>query len=302
MRRLWIQRHKALAACAMKIRIYIEDPVRGELDIDGVRCRRLGKLRNGERRGFRIGENAARIFVISDKLSRNVFHEVYQIEAGEEDVFLSGRNYFRPFSGNPFYFDGPAAPEVLKGRKKVQKRGKILLLVSALVGLLAGAAIGTALGNARPEEQAAASVSAAEPWSFAAEGLEITLTTRYSKMEMDGYTVCFGSPDTVVFALREDFALAQGFGELSLPEYGTLVLETNGLTDTAQLQQSDGLCWFEYDYENPETGEKLNYFSVVCKGPDAFWLLQFATEVEKAQDYRPDFVAFAKSVKLGGTV
>ena len=99
------------------MKVWIEDPA-GDLVIDGVPCRLLGKLKNGEEGSFEIGEDAARVFVIGDKLSRSFCSDFYEIPAGSDDVVLSGVNRFNPATGNAFRFDGNASEEVVANRKK----------------------------------------------------------------------------------------------------------------------------------------------------------------------------------------
>lgn len=305
MRRLWIQRHKALAACGTKIKVYMEDAENGELEIRGVLCRKLGEVANGQRKMFPIGHEAVRIFVIGDKLSRNTFNEFCHIPAGTGDVFLSGRNYYQPFSGNPFRFDGNQAPDALQNRETVKKRGRKVLIASLIAGLLLGGLLGTTVGTAigRTLGGAVADASAV-PQTFRTEGLTITLSSKFSQLDMEGYAACYGAHDAAVFITREPFSMAEGAEKLTLEEYGALVLQNNARAFgvTPRLQQTDGLIWFDYDYKNPENGKNMNYFTVVYKGPDAFWMVQFVTETRKAEQYRAEFETYASSVVLTGAL
>jgi len=89
MRNLTIKREKAVAGCAMKVQLYIRDPQAPELEINGVPCRKLGSLKNGEERTFAIENGQTQVVVIADKVSKNFCNEFYTIPEGEEDVFLS---------------------------------------------------------------------------------------------------------------------------------------------------------------------------------------------------------------------
>ena len=44
MRTLTIERKKSFVGCIAALKVYIEDPLAGELTINGVRCRKLGTL------------------------------------------------------------------------------------------------------------------------------------------------------------------------------------------------------------------------------------------------------------------
>ena len=66
MRNLTIMRAKSVVACAATMKVYIEDPMCDDLTINGLPCRFLGKLKNGEVKTFQIDESAAKVFVIAD--------------------------------------------------------------------------------------------------------------------------------------------------------------------------------------------------------------------------------------------
>ena len=138
MRNLTITRQKSFVASLAKMKVYIEDPEANELEISGVSCRKLGTLKNGETATFPIGDQAAKVFVIADKVSRGFCCDYYPITAGTENVVLTGKNKFHPGAGNPFRFDGVTDPEVLENRKKGNGKGIVILIVSALVGAAVG--------------------------------------------------------------------------------------------------------------------------------------------------------------------
>ena len=138
MRNLTITRQKSLVASLAKMKVYNEDPEANELEINGVSCRKLGTLKNGETATFPIGDQAAKVFVIADKVSRGFCCDYYPITAGTENVVLTGKNKFHPGAGNAFRFDGVTDPEVLANRKKGSSKGIVILIVSALAGAAVG--------------------------------------------------------------------------------------------------------------------------------------------------------------------
>ena len=138
MRNLTIKRAKSFVACLAKMKVYIEDSLSSELVINGVPCRKLGELKNGEEQTFQIGCESAKVFVIADKLSKNYCNEFYQIPAGEQDVALSGRNKFNPASGNAFRFDNNDNQEVIASRKKGTAKGAVILIIAMVIGAVAG--------------------------------------------------------------------------------------------------------------------------------------------------------------------
>lgn len=294
MRRLWITRHKAMAASAVKMKVYIEDPENGDTEINDCLCRKLGELKNDQQKHFNIGSDAAKVFVVAGKLSRNLYNEYVEIPEGEEDVFLSGRNYLNPGAGNPFRFDGVEEEDVLENRRKVNGRGRIILIVAIILGILAGGAIGVAassalIGNMPPAAAAAVNVRCQE--------LQITLTEEFTQSAAPGYTACYAAEDTAVFLLREDFEAMEGFGDLTLEEYGAMILANNHL-DGVNLETEDGLTVFARVITDEHTGIPYYYYCGLYKGGDAFWMVQITTQAEGASEKIPQFRQWLGSVVL----
>ena len=138
MRNLTIKRKKKFVACLGKLKVYIEDAQTNELIISGVPCRKLGDLKNGEEKTFEIGEDAAKVFVIADTLSKDYCTEFYQLSEGQDDIVLTGENYFNPANGNAFRFDNNNSEEVLAARKKSNKKGATVLIIAIIVGFIIG--------------------------------------------------------------------------------------------------------------------------------------------------------------------
>ena len=138
MRNLTIKRKKKFVACLGKLKVYIEDAQTNELIISGVPCRKLGDLKNGEEKTFEIGEDAAKVFVIADTLSKDYCTEFYQLSEGQDDIVLTGENYFNPANGNAFRFDNNNSEEVLAARKKSNKKGATVLIIARIVGFIIG--------------------------------------------------------------------------------------------------------------------------------------------------------------------
>lgn len=292
MRNLTIKRNKTFVACLGKMHVYIEDPSSGELTISNVPCRKLGSLKNGEEKTFAIDDTPAKLFVIADKLSKEYCNELYEIPEGNEDIFLSGKNQFNPTVGNAFRFDGVANDNVLDTRSKGQRKGSIVFIVSLFVGIILGVSI--SLGAILID-------LGSEPKDFSSDGMKITLTDEFEKASANGFTVCYSSQDVAVLASKESFSYYPWIEELSINEYGEMLLINSGFDSSVKLTASDGLCYFEYENVNPDTKKNYYYFAVLYKAPDAFWMIQFATLADGStdlDDYRRDFIEWAKSVEF----
>ena len=138
MRKLTIKRNKTFVACLAKMKVYIEDPSSTDLVINDIPCRKLGVLKNGEEKTFEIGDGPAKVFVIADKMSKNFCNEFYQLSAGTQDVYLTGKNKFNPASGNAFRFDNNDSEEAKVNREKGKATGTIILIASIVVGIVIG--------------------------------------------------------------------------------------------------------------------------------------------------------------------
>ncbi len=145
MRKLTIKRTKSFVGCAMKVKVYIEDANASDNVINGVSCRLLGKIKSGEERTFEIENREAKVYVIFDNLSKSYCSEFYQLSEGEEDIFLSGKNYFNPLKGNPFRFDNNDNAEALENRKKNSSVGTVIFITAIVVGAIVGALVAQAL-------------------------------------------------------------------------------------------------------------------------------------------------------------
>lgn len=281
MRKLTIKREKTFVGCLGKMKVYIEDPVASELTINGVGCRKLGDLKNGEEKIFEIGIGAARIFVIADKLSKDTYFEVWQLEAGEDNIYLAGRNKYNPAAGNMFRFNGNANEETVAARKKGTKIGILILVSAFIVGVIIGL-IPHIFDT--PEDKV-----------FTSNGLSITLTDEFIKVDQEGFEMCYGSPDVAVLISRDKFSDLLGLEEFTLQEYGELVIE-NFEIEGGEVTDVNGLVAFEYEAET-EDGT-YHYFVTIHKSDDSFWLVQFATLTKKIDKYAESFVKWADSVSF----
>lgn len=284
MRNLTIKRAKRFVACAATMKVYIEDPAANDLTINGCACRFLGKLKNGEERTFAISEDAAKVFVIADKLSKGYCSEYYPLPEGQEDMVLTGKNCFNPATGNAFRFDGVTNEAVLANRKKGTTKGAIVLVAAVVVGFAIGFAtmFGLLTGSA-------------EPKTFTETGFEITLTDKFKSISAPNYTHSYESKDVVVFILKEGRTVFEINGIDSLMEYADVVQLANG--HDLPIQKDDGFVYYEYSYTDAASGKEYHYFTTMHKGAFNFWIVQFATLEENAEEYRQTIMEWARTVE-----
>lgn len=293
MRRLWIHRRKATAACLAKMKVYIEDP-EGDTLINGFPCRKLGELKNGQKTSFSIGEEAARLFVVADTLSRNLYNEFVEIPEGQEDVILSGRNVLKPFSGNPFRFDHVTDQAVLENREQVSRRGSRTMVTAIVAGILLGVGVGVAVGNAMLSEIS----ETVQPKTFEVQEMQITLTEAFAETEVTGYNACYTSGETAVFVLREDLEQMKAYGSMSLEVYGAMILANNGFDQRVQLQEEEGLTTFDCLYMMPDSGEEYYYYCGLFQSENACWMVQITTMADRTEEMVPVFRQWLTSVRF----
>lgn len=286
MRKLTIKRNKSFVACLGKMKVYIEDPA-GELIINQVPCRKLGTLKNGEQQSFQVGEQAAKVYIIADKLSKDYCNEYYQLPEGQEDIYLTGKNKYNPVNGNPFRFDNNENQGAVQNRKRGVKIGLIVLAVAVAVGLIVGGIVGVGIGIFE---------NALEPKmkTFSVNGMSITLTSGFRDVEAQGYTSAYESRNIAVFTLEEKIAEIPELKDCTLEEYAEMLIEIN--KRDAQVKTTDGLTGFDYTWQNPDTKEVFHYYIFVYQAKDAFWLIQFGVAEASAQSYEEQIYSWAKTV------
>ena len=286
MRNLTIKRNKAFVGWMSKSKIYIEDHENKDLTINGVPCRKIGKLKNGEEKTFEIEPFATRVYVIGDKLSRNYCNDFYKIPAGEEDITLTGEHKYNPFNGNAFRFEGVTDEEILAHRKKVTRKASIFYTVIFLLAFIGGFALAFFLD------------SEPVPETFTYGDMSITLTDEFSETNIEGYSACYESYDNLIMVTKDDSSLFEDFETYTLKQYGEDTLIYNEFDESVKLQEENGLTYFEYDFTDEDSGDVYSYFVPMYKSSDAFWFFQFASYKEDYETCREQFVEWAESVEF----
>ena len=132
---------------------------------------------------------------------------------------------------------------------------------------------------------------------FSKAGMTITLNENFYEKEYVSYTAVYESADIAVYALKEEKSLFEQYGykNLSLTEYGNMVLEANKLTANT-ISRADGLSFFTY--EKQANGKDFYYKAYIFEVSDAFWLVQFACMADKKDTYDSVITEYAKSIKF----
>lgn len=282
MRKLTIHREKCFAGSLSTQKVYIEDTISPELTIADIPCRKLGTLKNGQEKTFEISENAARVFVVAGKASKNYCGDSRAIPAGSDDVVLRGKNGYDPARGNAFCFDGEADAQTVEYRKSGTKKGLIIMVACVIIGSLVGY-LGNRAYVVRPKE-------------FSSNGMTITLTNEFTENEDEEYTAYYSSSRAGIFIQREGFDLVPEFEDITLEEYYELLLMSNPAGSASELQEEDGVVFFEYEQPATETGKQYMDLVAIYRTDDAFWFVDFMAHEKNYDKCRAQFLNWASSV------
>ena len=132
---------------------------------------------------------------------------------------------------------------------------------------------------------------------FQKEGLTMTLTDAFEEKPVEGYTACYEALYVAVYLLKEPFSAFAGFENYTIEEYEQLILKANASKNPAS-SKLDGVPVMEYTFKNEDTGVTYQYFAVMHKGSDGFFLVQFACAQEYYGEYKSHFEAWAKSIQV----
>ena len=174
----------------------------------------------------------------------------------------------------------------------------LLLSAATVFSSFAGcAAFDAVSGNTSPEEPTERTVSFAEPTytTFSVEEMELKLPDSFQKQDMDDQIV-FYNENYAVFLVREPFTAHESLQYMSLGEYGRIVLEASEIDATIKVE--DGLYYFEYEAFSTDHTTKHNYFSVLFKSNEAFWIVQFVAPFWNASPMRSKFISWAKMIEF----
>ena len=286
MRNLTIKRIKSFVGCLAKLKIYIEDPSSEEITINNVACRKIGEIKNGEEKTFQVEERAAKVYVIADRLSKDYCNEYYQLPAGQEDVSLSGKNRFNPANGNAFRFDNNENEAAAANRSRGTRKGLIVLIISIAVGIVVGFLISNALfSNRAPKAK-----------TFSDEGLSVTLTDSFKRIQDENYTVAYTSKDVALMATKIPFSAADGIEDIVLEDYLDIVIkDISSIASNIKKITENGLYGLEFDIKT-DTDNPFHWFTYAYKSHDSFWIIQFTANQKDAVKYAEDITSWAKSV------
>ena len=283
MRKVYLTRDKSFVGCLGKLNVYVEDVANAETVIADIPCRKVCKIANGETVSVDIPDEEVRVIVIADKLSKNLCNDYYRVPAGVSDVEIGGKCTYNPGAGNPFRFHGVTDEDILANRKRTGRKGLVVLIVAALIGFVMGF-----VGNM--------DTLFVNDKVFTADEFEITLTTQFAEDYEDG-TYYFGSRDSSVAVTVFDFDEYAGIAQMSEREFLNLLKSNEIFSISAELKNLEGLLVVEEQAES-QAGDIRSSLTVFIKSDEAFYIFEFGCENEKYQEYRNQFIDWAKTIVI----
>ena len=132
---------------------------------------------------------------------------------------------------------------------------------------------------------------------FEKNDFKITLTDDFKEDTYEKANYYFISNDAAVTALKESFELLSQIDITSdspLEDYANAVLKANNKDEV--LIKEDGFSYFTYT--NEVNSNTFFYISVLKKGKDGFWLINFMCLDKDKNNKKDEFLKFAKSIEV----
>ena len=299
MRNLIITNKKNRALSLFSLKIYIEDHALPDTSINGIPCRKLGVVKNGETATFKIANKPAIVFAVTCKGLRNLYSDCYEIYSEDDDVHLCGTRKFNPFNASSFKFENGGSEEVDELRKKTKKKLMMGSFIALSVIMLLSTLSSMNLFNSSVsnDRTTVGWVDEAPGKEFSSHGISIWLNENFSECDSNQYNAIYDSERMTVFITEETFAKYPDFKDLSIEEYLKLVISSNKL-ENIEIVDENGLIYFVAETINSNTGGEDVHYLFGFKTENACWLIQFGVGKEHLDELKDDIFTWAKSIEF----
>ena len=129
---------------------------------------------------------------------------------------------------------------------------------------------------------------------FDADDFTITLTTQFSYGFEDG-VYYFGSKDCSIAVMSFDFVEYPDIAQMSELELLNRLKSLGAFSASSDLKNLEGLFIVE-EQAMSDAGDVRTYFTVFKKSDNAYLLFEFGCDNENYQDYRYNFIDWAKTI------
>ncbi len=132
--------------------------------------------------------------------------------------------------------------------------------------------------------------------TFTTEEINIVLPKDFTPTtDRDGFIACYGTNDVSLYIKKDIITQENDLHLYDLDNYRLNLLHKNGLVYD-DLKNTEGNAYFVYDYVNEASNVTYTFYTFTYKTDDAFWVVQFATEKNKAVQYEADIIQWAETV------
>ena len=156
---------------------------------------------------------------------------------------------------------------------------RILLLVLAFITLLG-------FTGCTPKEKV-----------FQKNDFKITLNDSFKEDTYEGTNYYFISDKSALTVLKESFKDLNQINitsESSLDDYADAVLSANN-KEIEVIKEKD---FYYFVYDSTINNNKYYYLSVIIKGKDSFWLINFFGNYEDKDTLESEFLKYAKTIEV----
>ena len=158
---------------------------------------------------------------------------------------------------------------------------KIIALTLAFIAILSFAAC-------------AAKVYEANAKSFTDNGMTITLTSAFEKIDMEGYSAVYTSSDAVVYVYEQSKSEFDKVEDMSIRKYLEFFCEANKSKYEIDISSSGDLFFVEYSATSDNVTFK--YLTAFFENGENYIRAEFVSEDKNYEEYRPHFLNWAKTV------
>ncbi|MBP5755753.1 MAG: hypothetical protein J6W93_07900 [Clostridia bacterium] len=284
MRKLTFIRGRSAALSLRKLKVFIEDPYSGAVDIQGVKCRELGSVKNGKTEVFEIGEYGARVFVGGDLC----LCAPYRVEPGFEDVRIEGSVQTFAGSGAVFVFNGQESAARELASTSAPKKTRSATVTRIVLAIVACAAVGGVIYSF---------VRKLTPKTFTVGEMSITVTRDFEERttEEEGYELFCDRYS--IYVEEIEFIYVPTAAIIDAKGFAEEIMANDPDVQDAEVKEKDGLVYCEYELYYSLYKVTNYYLTFFYKAESSFYVVQFASDTPDA--WGENAFKYAHSVTFG---
>ena len=286
MRTLTIKRHNSVVSTTKSAKIYVDNSSTVDLVINGIPCRKIGEVKNGEEQSFLISENEqGKVFIVNDDKQTET-KCVWDIAAGYDSVYLTCKAVKDSAGKSVFVFDSATDGDgdIESEKDNSKQRLKNIIIAVSFCALIALVALIIMDKNDTPDN-----------YIFTTEGMTIVLNEGFTPTGVEDAVICYSSSDVNITTYKDSFEGNPDAKIMSVADYANALIKDANIT--ADVKTKDGVTYFEYQKEGTD-GKLYKYYVSVYKTETAFWNVEMRTYENVYNDHVESFETWAKSVSF----